>query len=170
VVAFHRPDPNNLSCDATTNQPTGYYMFVKGDSYNDNYCFWDVDVPAEAKDKYEEKTLPYRDENDQLICNRLEEGSVRPRSSRSEEPHFWQRWNENLDTLSPLFYAAELQSTMPITLYKDTPSYQGHVCLYFSYWLRDLSCQDDNKTCCRQPEKNCTLIFNGEPLQFSVSE
>jgi len=171
VVAFHRPEPSNLSCDPA-NEPdgSGYYMFTKGNSYNDNYCIWDVDVPAEAEDKYEKETFPYRDENGLLICNRLEEGSVRPRSSRSEEPPFWQRWNTNLGTLSPLFYAEELQSIMPITLYKDTPSYQGHVCFYFSYWLRDLSCRDENKTCCQQPEKNCTLIFNEEPIQFSVSE
>jgi hypothetical protein len=172
VIAFHRGEPSNLSCDPT-NDPdgSGYYMFVKGESYNDNYCIWDVDVPAEAEDKYEEETFPYLDGNGKLICNRLEEGSIRPRSSsRSEEPPFWQRWNKNLDTLSPLFYAEELQSTMPITLYEDILSYQGHVCFYFGYWLRDLSCQDDNEICCQQPDKNCTLIFNGEPLQFSVSE
>ena len=171
VIAFHRPDPNNLSCDPT-NEPdgSGYYMFTRGNNYNDNYCIWDVDVPAKAEDKYEAETFPYLDENGQLICNRLEDGSVRPRSTRSEEPHFWQRWNKNLDALSPLFYAEELLPEMPITLYKDTLSYSGHVCLYFGYWLRDLSCQDDNEICCQQPDKNCTLIFNEEPIQFSVSE
>ena len=79
VIAFHRPDPNNLSCDPT-NEPdgSGYYMFTRGNSYNDNYCIWDVDVPAKAEDKYEKETFPYLDENGQLICNRLEDGSVRP--------------------------------------------------------------------------------------------
>jgi hypothetical protein len=54
-------------------------------------------------------------------------------------------------------------------LYKDKPAYTGHVCFYFGYRLHDSACAADEDDCCKQADKNCTLIFNGEPIKFSVT-
>jgi len=143
VVAFHRPDPTNSSCDPMDEPDgSGYYMLTNGDDYSDNYCIWDVDVPGKID------TFSLNDSEGKPICNRLEDGTVRPRRSERKEPVV-ERWEGNLGTLSP-FDTKELQSEMPITLYEDTPSYQGHVCFYFGYRL------------------DGTLVFNGDPIQFSV--
>ncbi|HIE01262.1 MAG TPA: hypothetical protein EYP59_13400, partial [Thiotrichaceae bacterium] len=76
VVAFHRPDPDNLSCDPTVEPDgSGYYMFTRGgDNYLDNYCIWDVDVPTDFKDQYKGTKLPQQDDDRLVICRRFEEG------------------------------------------------------------------------------------------------
>jgi hypothetical protein len=155
VVAFHRPDPDNLSCDPTVEPDgSGYYMFTSGESYLDNYCIWDVDTPEADKHKYDGVKLPQRYGDGKSIC--------RPRGTRSAEQALWQRWQGNLKTLTPLFFDMPLQAQTTLSLYEDTPPYIGHVCLYFGYWLSASSCQND--------DSNCRLIFNGDPIEFSVHE
>ncbi len=162
VVAHHQFDPDSESCVPTDEADgSGYYIFTGGDKYLDNYCIWDVNTPEVDKPKYGVK-LPQHYGDGKSIC-RLRSATRRVETLR-------QRWQGNLKTLTPREFAKELQRENPITLYQDTPPYVGHVCLYFGYWLRDSSCQDDDKTCCQQDDKDCTLIFNGDPIQFSVRE
>ncbi len=179
VVAFHRPDPDNLSCDPRVEPDgSGYYMFTRGgDNYLDNYCIWEVNVPTDFKDQDQykgTKKLPQRDGDELVICRRFEEGQKgkngqgkngeeRPRKgTRSVKDALWKRWQGNFKTLTPLFFGLPLQAQTTLSLYEDTPPYIGHVCLYFGYWLSELSCQDD--------DSNCRLIFNGDPIEFSVHE
>ena len=68
--------------------------------------------------------------------------------------NFWNAWGGHLNTLKPIYSNVSLDSKgVSKLLYKDTVNYTGQVCLYFGYRLTDQ-----------------TLVFNGEPIIFRVSQ
>ncbi|MEY3218683.1 MAG: hypothetical protein RIT27_40 [Pseudomonadota bacterium] len=68
----------------------------------------------------------------------------------------WKLWNGHIGDLKPMYSGVSLDSVSvnPLLLYADKPNYTGQVCLYFGYRLT----------------ADQTLVFNGEPIIFRVSQ
>jgi hypothetical protein len=146
VLGLYSDQPNE-ECNP---QKGNWYVNTKAENL---YCAWISDDEATKK-----------------WCN-----DHNPTVRSNTVTDYWQKWSGNLKQLLPL-YTVTLSNTVMLTpeedkvLYKDAPPYTGHVCLNFGYRLHDVSCRADEQDCCAQPDKDCTLVFNGQPLQFSVQE
>lgn len=84
----------------------------------------------------------------------------------------WQKWNGNIKTLVSLD-TVTLSELVMLTapedmLYQDQPAYTGRVCLNFGYRVHDSRCLPEEDNCCLQNDTNCTIVFNGETIKFSV--
>jgi len=144
IVGLYSTQPND-ECDP---QKGDWYVNTKAENL---YCTWIPDDEARW-------------------CN-----DYNPTVRSSTTTDYWQRWDGNLKQL-PSIYKVTLSDTVLLTpkegkvLYKDIPPYAGHVCVNFGYRLHDASCGADEQNCCTQPDKDCTLVFNGQPIQYSVQE
>ncbi len=152
VVGLYTVEPNE-TCDPQTGD---YYMNTQSEN---KYCNWIVEGVEVGK-----------------VCNPSSAEKVR--SHREGERNYWQRWQGNLKGLVPLYYIESLSEQEMLTeeagrvLYRDKPAYRGDVCINFGYRLHDPSCSGgkDNvgADCCKLSDKSCTIVFNEEPLRFSV--
>jgi len=144
VMGLYTPDPADNSCDP---QNGDYYMNAGGEN---TYCTWIKDGEESGK-----------------WCN--------PNATRKNTKAYQGRWNGSLKNLAPLYTLTlseevELTAKQGRVLYKDNPTYTGHVCINFGYRVHDDSCAPEDETCCAQSDKNCALIFNSETVNLSVEE
>ena len=138
----------SLTDDSCNPSQGDYYMLTKpgrGD-LNNNYCAWIAPDSDYCHHSVPDQPSYYY------------EGERRtPRSPSSSE--YFSRWDGQLDKLDPLYSSVSLSEQLMLTvekgmvLYQDKPRYTGHVCINFGYRLQD-----------------GTLVFNGEPIKFSVGE
>lgn len=150
VVGLYTVEPNE-TCDPQTGY---YYMNTQSENH---YCNWIVEGIEAGK-----------------ACN----PNSTVRSHREGDRNYWQRWKGNLKGLVPLYYIEALSEQEMLTeeagrmLFRDKPTYTGDVCMNFGYRLHDSSCSGGKANvgadCCKLSDKSCTIVFNGEPLRFSV--
>jgi len=122
-----------------------YYMLTKPErgNLNNNYCAW-IFSEGEKPD-YCHHDAPAQDD----YYYEIKKGHIPRRSSND----YWNRWNGKLDGLLPLSSLEKLSSKEEMMLYQDKARYTGYVCINFGYRLQD------------EPKM---LVFNGEPIKFSV--
>ncbi|RKZ36354.1 MAG: hypothetical protein DRQ49_18085 [Gammaproteobacteria bacterium] len=137
----------SLTDDSCNPNQGDYYMLKepgKG-NLNNNYCAWIAPDSDYCHHSMPDQP-PYYYEGERRT----------PRSPSSSD--YFSRWSGQLDKLDPLYSSVSLsEEPLMLTvekgmvLYQDKPRYTGHVCINFGYRLKD-----------------GTLVFNGEPIQFSV--
>ncbi len=120
-----------------------------------------------SKGDYYMLTKPGRGDLNNNYCAWIYEEGEKPDYCHHEVPNqsdayytrssgqsaYLSKWNGQLDSLLPLARLDQLSSEEKMMLYQDRPRYTGHVCINFGYRLQD------------EPK---TLIFNGDPIKFSV--
>jgi len=148
VVALY--SSTDISCDPSQGN---YYMFTNpgrtgiSEVLSNNYCAW---IVLEGGEEFGETP------GDCHHNASYQDDAYYTRSP--DKDAYLTKWDDNkLGSLQPLYSSVLLPEELKLTveegmvLYQDKPRYTGHVCINFGYRLED-----------------GTLVFNGDPIQFSV--